>query len=218
MNTEQQSTCLPIRTLFFMLIWLLLSPPELLVNCRVYTWIHVGFDFLCHVQEEVMYFTLGMAFTMSQKDKEKSATIHEENQTSKTSISPRGLPLKQSSYFTNQDNRPCVRACSAWMGAFGHWLDSGGERQQHCNVRIGTAARSAGPSAHVYTQLVDQVKVPAADIWSDQPQSEPVILASESTTQHPRPGTEHQASGYMISSVIGLTVLHVSTGGGSWEN
>lgn len=40
----------------------------------------------------------------------------------------------------------------------------GGGLGLHCNVRIGTAARSAGPSAHVYPQLVDQVKVPAADI------------------------------------------------------
>lgn len=61
-------------------------------------------------------------------------------------------------------------------------------------MRIGTAAHSAGPSAHVYTQLVDQVKVLAADIWSNQPQSEPVILASESTTQHPRPGNWTPAS------------------------
>lgn len=73
-------------------------------------------------------------------------------------------------------------------------------------MRIG--ARSAGPSAHVYTQLVDQVKVLAADIWSNQPQSEPVILASESTTQHPRPGTEHRkASGYMMSPVLGWSLL-----------
>lgn len=40
----------------------------------------------------------------------------------------------------------------------------GRQQQQHCNMRIGTAAHSAGPSAHVYTQLVDQVKVLAADI------------------------------------------------------